>query len=53
VKFVALDVVVLWDHTTLGSSSAHSPLIIHVKFFLILVKMMLFAFSTALLDSGW
>jgi hypothetical protein len=54
VKFVALDVVVLWDHTTLGSSSAHFPLaIIHVRFFLIPVKMMPLALSTTLLDSGW
>jgi hypothetical protein len=26
VKFVALDVVVLWDQMTLGNSSAHFPL---------------------------
>jgi len=53
VKPVVLDVVVLWDHTTFGSSSTHLPLPRLNRVFAIAENITLLALSTAPFDSGW
>ena len=50
---IVLEVVVLWDHTTFGSSSAHLPLRRLNRVFAISENIILLALSTALLDSRW
>ena len=50
---MALQVVVLCDQTTFGSSWAHLPRGRSVMFFLIPVNIFPFALSSAPLDYGW
>ena len=53
VKPVVLEAIVLCDHTTFGSSSTHLPLRRLNRVFGIAENIILFALSTAPLDSGW
>ena len=53
VDFVALDAEVLGDQITFGSSSAHFPFFWSKRYFLMLVKIIPLALSTASLDWGW
>ena len=53
VKPIVLEAIVLWDHTTLGSSSTHLPLRRLNRVFAIAENINLLALSTAPFDSGW
>jgi hypothetical protein len=50
VKFVALQMEVLWLHTTRGNSFAHLPFCWSSNIFFTAENMSVFAFSTASLD---
>jgi hypothetical protein len=52
VKFVALEIVVLWLHTTLGRTSAHLPFLLPSSIFLISSNIKAFNLSTVPLDWG-
>ena len=52
-KHVVLEAIVLWDHTTFGSSSTHLPLRRLNRVFAIAENITLLALSTVPFDSGW
>ena len=53
VKPIVLEAIVLWDHTTFGSSSTRLPFQRLNKVLDIAENITLLALSTAPFDSGW
>jgi hypothetical protein len=53
VKFVGLEIVMLWFHTALGMTSGHLPFFSPSSIFLITSNIRALALSTVPLDWGW